>query len=276
VVGLAVLLGGGELLARAFEPQLAAAGDRVTFKAALFQRQGPTECLLIGTSRFNDGLRGRDLKAFNASVPSSSLAVQARLFDGGLVHEGLKRVVLEVSPEVMWGDVRAERSDVEPFALLRERRGLAVENWPRLFALPFASHFDGSEWFRSRWVHEWWVERSGIEPLPELPGPVHVEHAKQDLVEPAVDGWVKLAQRGRAWNIVTVFVAPPADPDRQVDQCNPRFQAMLKQLAWASESQVLDYGCLALPADFFISNAHLGARGRAWFTASLEKELSAL
>jgi hypothetical protein len=216
------------------------------------------------------------VKAFNASVPSSSLAVQARLFDSGLVHEGLKRVVLEVSPEVMGGEAPATHESDELFALLRERRGLAVENWPRLIALPFASQFDGSEWFRSRWLQQWWIERRGIGALPELPGPVRVAPAKQERVEPAVEGWTKLAQRGRARNVTTVFVAPPADPDRQVEQCSEHFQAMLKELAFASESPVLDYGCLALPADFFISNAHLGARGRAWFTASLGKELDAL
>jgi hypothetical protein len=85
-----------------------------------------------------------------------------------------------------------------------------------------------------------------------------------------------MAERARTAGVQVVFVAPPVEAGQREGQCGGEFGALLAQLALLGGEAVLDYGCLELPADFFINQGHMGARGRAWFTASLKAELDAL
>ena len=276
VIGLTALLVGAEVLARAFEPQLSAASDRTLFKLELLRRHAPTRRVLIGTSRFNGGREGAPLQAFNLSVPSSSLALQRWQFDRALKRQGLLMVVLEVSPPLLQGSAKPPAVSDEPLALLRNRRGLALENLPRLAALPFAARFHGAEFFRTRWFREWWTERQGVGPAVFEGEPTRVPGAQRFIDGEQVRALAAMAEKGRAHGMRTVFVAPPVDADRRAEQCGGEFELFLKQLSLRGGEPVLDYSCLELPADFFISNAHLSAKGRAWFTASMKEQLDAV
>ena len=274
------LLVSAEALARAFEPWLAAAADRVAFKAALFERQGPTARVFIGTSRLNDGVRARDLHGFNASVPSSSLAVQTWLFERGLTHAGLREVVLELSPEQVTDDARvAAGAAREPLALLTHRRAFALENLPRLWALALASRYDGSEWFRNRWALEGLRELRGVEvpTLDAASAPARVAEGP-DVAEweSVVGAYVALSDRARAAGVALLFVLPPSAPEARAGQCSGTFAALAPMVARRTGRRVLDYSCSALPEALFTDRTHLGARGRAWLTRSLGQELDAL
>lgn len=273
-LGLAALVGGGELAARALEPSLAAAADRVAFKAALLQRQGPLERVFIGTSRLNDGVRARALSGFNASVPSSSLDAQRKLLEVALGHPGVKQVVLEISPEQAWNEEAAPPADHEPVVLLRHRRAFALENLPRLLGLLFAGRFDGSEWFRNRWFLEGLRELEGLPEARADAQPRRLTHGAPTIEwSGAIASYAEMAGLAQGRGVEVTFVVPPADPKARDEQCRGSFAVLPLAVAHATGRPVLDYACAELPDAFFTDRTHLGALGRAWLTRSLGQAL---
>lgn len=277
---LAACLGLGEGAARSFPDAWAAMGDRVAFKAALFARQGPTPRLVVGTSRLNDAVRARAIDAFNASVPSSSWQTQGRLAKGALSHPGLKLLVLEVSPEQLADEAPLSHPvEPSPFHLVTWRRALAFENWPRGLALLAPRLFDGSEWFRDRWLTEG-LKDLGLKAMPKVSFVGRPLVRGADSVSPPTRwtqvllAYESLVQTASATAIDTVFVVPPSAGPARSATCGGDFGDFAQALAIRTGKRVLDYGCLAVPDEFFSDGStHLGALGRAWFTRSLGEEL---
>ena len=296
---LALLLT-GEWAARRFEPSFAAVSNRVRFKAALLERQGPIELLFVGTSRLNDGLSPAQLTArlgakgglrgargFNASTPSSSLETLAFLVRGGLSHPGLKVLVLELSAaqtrsEALSLDPPAEEGLLRGSNLLRYRRALALENLPRFLGLALARRFDGSEWFRDRWLLEGAKERLGsLSPAPPIVEPRRVESAPlaaaplEAAGAEAASTYQRLSDEAAAAGVRTFWVVPPSAATERSAECVGEFQRLVGEVARRTRAPVLDYSCVELPASFFADGrTHLGAAGRAWFSASIADQLA--
>lgn len=313
-VGLLALVVGAEAAARASRGALEAASHRVRFKAELLARQGPLRFVAIGTSRFNDGVGppivgsalrrdggegdaaqrdGARVRGFNASVPSSSIAAQVYLAERALAHPGVDTLFIEVSPQ----QAAALTDDtLEPHpagasqgleervllasALVRNRRALMVENLPRLWGLAFADGYDGSEFFRTRWLLAA-VERSSSPPRigpPRRFCPGDGGSAVTDAGHrEALEAWGALAERARAKGVTTYFVAPPSAPAHRGQECTEPWLGLWSALAARSGSVVLSWGCAEAPdALFSDQDLHLGWGGRAAFSEALGAEWAEL
>lgn len=316
-VGLLGLVVGAEAAARASSGALEAAAHRVRFKAELLARQGPLRFVAIGTSRFNDGVAppivgaafrraGREGRAgdaaegdgprargFNASVPSSSIAAQVYLANRALAHAGVDTLFLEVSSH----QVAALNDDtLEPHpggageglearallasAIVRSRRAFMVENLPRLWGLAFADGYDGSEFFRTRWLLASLGAPSSPPPIgpPRRFCPGDGAPAGTDVGHrEALEAWVALAERARAKGVTTYFVAPPIAPAHRGQECAEPWLGLWRALAARSGSVVLSWGCAEVPDALFSDrDHHLGWAGRAAFSDALGAEWAEL
>lgn len=295
LLGLAALAGGAEALVRLHLDLFEAAAHRARFKAALLARQGPLRFAAIGTSRLNDGVSPADVtrvleahgqqgRGFNASVPSSALATQAFLAGRALEHPGLEALFLEVSPHQLAAltDETLEERAAPPAgfeeralaasALVRNRRVLMVENLPRLAALAFASRYDGSEFFRTRWLTESLAEGARPPPLPPpevlCPGAGDAPPAGEH--EAALQAWTAMARAARAKGVRVYFVAPPLVAADRAGECGEPWAGLWRALAARSGAPVLSWACAAAPDALFTDgHHHLGAAGRAAFSDAL-------
>jgi len=319
-VGLLGLLVGAEAAARASSGALEAAAHRARFKAELLARQGPLRFVAIGTSRLNDGVgpaivgagftgagrEGREaqkgdaaegdgarVRGFNASVPSSSIAAQVYLAERALAHAGVDTLFLEVSSHqvaALNDDTLEQHSAVageglEARALLasavvRNRRAFMVENLPRLWGLAFADRYDGSEFFRTRWLLASLGAPSSPPPIgpPRRFCPGDGAPAGTDVGHrEALEAWVALAERARAKGVTTYFVAPPIAPAHRGQECAEPWLGLWSALAARSGSVVLSWGCAEVPDALFSDrDHHLGWAGRAAFSDALGAEWAEL
>ena len=286
LVGLALLLGGAEGLVRGREADFEAAAHRARFKARLVRAQEHLDWVAVGTSRLNDGLSPAALpgRGFNASVPSSSLQAQAFLAEAALARGDVRLLLLELSgPQLMRPDdaelapgPAAALADLEGRLLASShlvtwRRALVLENLPRLFALAAPRGYDGSEWFRTRWLLERW--RPGHVPTPPLDAPTvrcgAPGGAPADY-RPAVEAWVALARRARERGVAVRFLAPPLAEARRDEACGPTWQGTWDEVAAATGAPVWDFGCAAAQTLLFHDgHDHLSYEGRLALNARL-------
>lgn len=247
---------------------MSALSDRVAFKRRLLERRTSASVVVIGTSRFNDGL---DVPAggFNASIPSSSLSFLETTAALAIDRGDVKRLIVELSTsQVHDAEPEAVTSEAPPwawFALVRQRRAFRVEQWSRLPAIVRSDAYDGTEFFRSRWLSESLRLAAPVEVLtPNVVCPA------ESTVTPVAEVYRRIAERARSRNVELVIVAPPVDSALRHDEC-AALTELSAAVATATRFPVFSFACIETPDDEFNDGLHLTARGRARFTASVER-----
>lgn len=283
------LLAALELLARLEPESLAAVAHRVRFKLALLHRKGPVDFVALGSSRTNDGLAPALLgkgDGFSAATPSSSLPtleyVAAQL-------GAQKLVLIEVSRPQWEATALDLEAEAEPdyagdplgrwlhahSALLRVRRALAFENWPRIAGLLTAKQLDGSEWFRSRQLIETFRP-------PEPPEGVQDDAAWVALppttdgstAEPRiVDGYARVVAQLRKEGARVVLIAPPLASGKRAQECAGALNSLRAAIAQRVEAPLVDFTCAPVDDRWFVDGQHLSSPGRARFTRALAEAL---
>lgn len=259
-----------EGLARWFEADLEAIGNRLAFKRRLLERRSRAATVIIGTSRFNDGL---DVGpgSFNASVPSSSLGYLRSAAEVALRRDDLMRLVVELSPSQV--SALNEEIDALPeapwgaLALVRRRRALRVEQWSRAVALARPDAWDGTEFFRSRWLTESLARDVEAEPFegPEVVCPEGLAAGSE-----VAQVYRGLAELARARGVELVVVVPPVDGALRATECES-MRRLAREVADVSRAEVFLFACVSVPDELFNDGLHLTARGRARFTASVSR-----
>ncbi len=294
ILGTLVLLAAAEGLSRLQHQAFAAAAHRARFKAELLKGQPAPAFAAIGTSRFNDSVSPRQmaralaehggptLAGFNASVPSSSLQTQAFLA-GVALERQVGTVFLEASPRQL--DFLADESLQEAPApagfeeqvlswseLLHYRRALVAENLPRLAALFAPARFDGSEWFRTRSLAQWWSE-TDERPTP-LPPPEVICPGTPATGDPAysaaLEVWARLSQQAQANMARIYFVVPPVASANRAEECDEHWRAFWGALANRTHRPVISFACTGAPDELFHDRFnHMNWRGRAALSEAL-------
>lgn len=286
VLGLLVAL---ELLARIEPESLAAVAHRVRFKLALLHRKGPVDFVALGSSRSNDGLAPSRLGkgvGFSAATPSSSLPtlefIASRVGSQKLVLIELSRPQWDAAPLELEADADADYSQDplgrwlhEHSALLRVRRALALENWPRIAGLINAKQLDGSEWFRSRQLIETFRP-------PEPPPGVHDDDAWKPTVPVAdseppdsrvVEGYAKVVEQLRQHGARVVLIAPPLAAGKRAEECSSAGNSLRAAVAKRVDAPLIDFTCAPVDDRWFVDGQHLSSPGRARFTRALAEAL---
>jgi hypothetical protein len=297
---LGVLLGvlvAFEALCRAQSDGLGAIAHRVHFKLALLKQKGPVDFVTLGSSRSNDGLGPALLGlgvGFSASTPSTSLP-SLEYFASHLGPQ--KRVLVEVSrptfnPAVMDDVVVPPPGAFEGdpvgawlsshSALLRLRRAFALENLPRVFALLFASRFDGSEWFRSRQLLETFRDDA---PPPDVHDDAAWVPFAHDLTQGStldedgarvVAGYERLVASLRSGGAQVVLMAPPLGLGWRSEECTPAFNELRREVARRTQAPLLDFTCAEVSEAWFLEGQHLSSPGRAKYSQVLGEAVRAL
>ena len=289
VVSVLGLLAALELLARIEPDSLAAVAHRVRFKLALLHRKGAVDFVALGSSRTNDGLSPTSLGkgvGFSAATPSSSLPtlefIASQLGPQKLVLVELSRPQWDAAPLELEADVDADYSQDplgrwlhEHSALLRVRRALALENWPRIAGLVNAKHLDGSEWFRSRQLIETFRP-------PEPPPGVHDDDAwkpmtpQEDGRAPdarVIDGYARVIDQLRKSGARVVLIAPPLASGKRAAECTSEGNSLRAAVAKRVEAPLIDFTCAPVDDRWFVDGQHLSSPGRARFTRALAEAL---
>lgn len=295
VLGLLLAL---EVLCRVNAEGLAAVAHRVHFKLALLHAKGEVDFVVLGSSRSNDGLGPAQLglgRGFSASTPSTSLAA----LEYFATHLGpQKRVLLEVSrptfnPAPM-DDAQAPATgafDGDPIGawlfahskLLQLRRAFALENLPRVYALLFASRFDGSEWFRSRQLVE--TFRDDAPPpdvhdeaawVPRAADPTAAPPTLDAEGERVVAGFQRIVTALRAQGAQVILMAPPLGAGWRGEECTPELDAVRREVARRTQAPLLDFTCAEVSEAWFLEGQHLSSPGRAKYSRVLGEAVRAL
>lgn len=257
-----------EGLARWLEADLEAIGNRLAFKRRLLARRTRAETVVVGTSRFNDGL---DVAtgSFNASVPSSSLDYLRSASLVALDRGDVKRLVLELSPsQVAQLSEEPETPLASPWsslALARRRRALRVEQWSRAVALARPDAWDGTEFFRSRWLTE--SLKADGEPF-EAPEVVCPGASPSVEVGAVVEVYRRVAGAALERGVEVLVVVPPVDGALRQTECES-MRPLARQVADGARVPVFVFACLEVPDALFNDGLHLTAAGRARFTKSV-------
>lgn len=288
------LLGALELLCRAQPEGLAAVAHRVRFKLALLHAKGPVDFVALGTSRSNDGLSPALLDlgtGFSAATPSSSLPTLEFM----AAHLGPQKLVL-VELSRPQGDPAAMDADTAPPAgafvgdpigqwlhehssLLQVRRAFALENLPRAAALFTARAFDGSEWFRSRFLVETLrphappdgvADDAAWRPGPLEPGPLDADGTR------ALAGYQRVIATLKGQGARVVLVSPPIGSLRREEDCTPAMKALRAEISRSTATPVLDFTCAVVDDRWFVDGQHLAAPGRAKYSKVLGEAVRAL
>ncbi len=294
VLGLLAAL---EVLCRVQPEGLAAVAHRVRFKLALLHARSPVDFVALGSSRSNDGLNPALLglgSGFSAATPSSSLPT-LEFFAANLGPQ--RRVLVELSGPMsastpMDADDAAAPGafDGDPLgawlhahsALLAVRRAFALENLPRVFAIVFASRFDGSEWFRSRQLTETFrppVAPEGVHdaaawaPAPVRETPPATLDAEGERV---AEGFGRAVTALRAQGAVVTLVAPPLGAGWRETECTPELKAQRAEVARRVRAPFLDFTCAEVDERWFVDGQHLSSPGRAQYSKVLGEALRAL
>lgn len=286
VLGLLAAL---ELLARVEPDSLAAVAHRVRFKLALLHRKGAVDFVALGSSRTNDGLAPSQLGkgvGFSAATPSSSLPtlefIASRLGPQKLVLVELSRPQWDAAPLELEPDADADYSQ-DPLgrwlhshsALLRVRRALALENWPRVAGLVNAKNLDGSEWFRSRQLIETFRP-------PEPPPGVHDDDAWKAMAPQAdgsapdarvIDGYTRVIDQLRKDGARVVLIAPPLASGKRAAECTGELNSLRAEVAKRVDAALIDFTCAPVDDRWFVDGQHLSSPGRARFTRALAEAL---
>ncbi|MFO0596495.1 MAG: hypothetical protein U0228_14355 [Myxococcaceae bacterium] len=294
VLGLLLAL---ELVCRAGADGLAAVAHRVHFKLALLRAHGPVDFVSLGSSRSNDGIAPGQLglgSGFAASTPSTSLPT----LEYFAAHLGAQKLVLvEVSrptfaptpmddvappanPEAFQKDPVGEWLSTHS-ALLQRRRAFALENLPRVFALAFASRFDGSEWFRSRQLVETFRDEA---PPPDVHDDEAWKPAAADASALVLDddaqrvlaGYERVVASLRASGAKVVLTAPPLGLGWRAEECGPAQNALRAEVARRTQAPLLDFTCAEVSEAWFLEGQHLSSPGRARYSKALGDALRAL
>lgn len=297
LVVLAGVLLAFEGLCRAQAEGLAAIAHRVHFKLALLKQKGAVDFVTLGSSRSNDGIGPAQLGlgvGFSASTPSTSLAS----LEYFATHLGpQKRVLVEVSrptfnPAPMDDVVVAPAGAFEgdPVGawlsthseLLRLRRAFALENLPRIFALLFASRFDGSEWFRSRQLLETFRDDA---PPPDVHDDAAWVPFAHDLTQVTtldddgarvVAGYERLVAALRASGAQVVLMAPPLGAGWRSEECTPALNELRREVARRTQAPFIDFTCAEVSEAWFLEGQHLSSPGRAKYSKVLGEAVRAL
>lgn len=248
--------------ARWRERDLSAMGNRFELKRRLLERRSRVHQVVAGTSRFNDGLDVAE-SDFNASVPSSSLAALEQTAVVALARSDVKRLVLELSPSQLVEQTDAPQTIDWPwFALTRQRRALRLEHFNRARALVNPDSFDGTEFFRSRWLTELRAEAERPMGTPEVvcPGPP----------SSVVSVYRRVAEAARAHQVEVMIVSPPVDSQLRPGECDA-MRIAAREVADSARVPVFVFSCVAVDDAWFNDGLHLTAVGRAAFTASVAR-----
>lgn len=274
---------------------LGAVAHRVRFKLALLHANEPLDFVAVGSSRLNDGLQPGALKwgrGFSAATPSSSLPtleyVASQL-------GAQRRVLVEVSAPMgtdtpFETEVAALLVPGDPIgawlsahsALLQVRRAFALEHLPRALAMMTPQRFDGSEWFRSQWLKQWFHSSSPPDGVSDAAAwavqPVAITEptSLDEEGERVAQGYARVVTALRQRGATVILVSPPLAGHKQADECTARWRALRAEVARRTESPLLDWTCAAIDARRFIDGEHLGAPGRAQFSKVLGEALRAL
>lgn len=285
-----------EGVCRAQAEGLAAVAHRVYFKLALLHARGAVDFVALGSSRSNDGLGPPLLglgDGFSAATPSTSLAsleyFAAHLGPQKLVLLEVSRPTFNPAPMDELGVPAAGAFEGDPVgawlsahsSLLRLRRAFAVENLPRVFALLFASRFDGSEWFRSRQLLETFRDDA---PPPNVNDDaawspfVHSTEAAtlDDDGARVVAGYERTVALLRATGARVILTAPPLGAGWRAEECTPAFNALRGEVARRTGAPLLDFTCAEVAEAWFLEGQHLGSPGRAKYSKVLGEAVRAL
>ncbi|MFZ5444276.1 MAG: hypothetical protein ACOZQL_30040 [Myxococcota bacterium] len=297
-VVVCALLGGLELLARAFPDGLAALSHRVHFKLALLRAKGPVDFVVLGSSRSNDGVGPRHLGlgvGFSAATPSSSL----QTLEYFATHLGPQKLVfVELSvpqstdkpmEDVALAPTQPSDPAVDPFgawldahsALLRVRRAFALENLPRVGALLFATRLDGSEWLRTRFLAQYLSSEAPLEGVQDdaawVPDTRVDALAAEDGDLPRVlAGYERVVTALRASGAQVVLVGPPLGASWRGDECTPARVGFRAAVARQVQAPLLDFTCREVDERWFVEGQHLSTRGRARWSRALGEAYRAL
>lgn len=296
VLGLLLVL---EALCRANAEGLAAVAHRIHFKLALLKAKGPVDFVALGSSRSNDGLGPAALgigTGFSACTPSTSLASLEYVAS----HLGpQKRVLVEVSKPTS-SDTPMDVLELTPSSpgafegdpigawlqehskLLQLRRAFAFENLPRIYALLFASRFDGSEWLRSRQLIETFRDDTPLsdanddaewKPATFANAPPSALDADGERI---VAGFERIVATLRANGAQVILMAPPIGAGWRGDECIESQVALRREVARRTNAPFLDFTCAQVNERWFIEGQHLTAPGRTKLSRTLGEAIRAL
>lgn len=294
VLGLLCALEG---LCRLQPESFAAVAHRVRFKLALLQAKGEVDFVALGSSRTNDGLSPALLNlghGFSAATPSSSLPTLEFL----VAHLGPQKLVfVELSkpqsePTPLDGDSTPPGSFAgdpvggwlhQHSALLQVRRAFTLDNLPRLVGLLGASAFDGSEWFRSRYLVEMLRPPSPPQGVADdaawKPGPTEPPLAPPPLDEDGLrvlEGYQRVVTALRAQGAKVVLMSPPLAAQRRGEECTPSLNTLRQLISRRTAAPLLDFTCAEVDDRWFLDGQHLSSPGRAKYSQVLGEAARAL
>lgn len=288
-VGLLLAL---EFLCRVAPAGLTAVAHRVRFKLALLHAKPGVELVVLGSSRSNDGVSPRALAlgpAFNTATPSTSLPtlehVASRVGPRKLALVEVSQPQFQATP--FDGDATPVRVEGDPLgawlhehsALLPVRHAFALENLPRVAALLAASRFDGSEWFRTRFLVAFLQDDAPLEGVHDEWKPAVLPTEPVTLDEDGeriVAGYTRALDALENGGAKVVLVSPPVASSRRVAECEPPRIALRAELARRVRAPLLDFTCAAIDDRWFFDGEHLTSPGRRQFSQVLGEAVRAL
>lgn len=293
IVGLLCCL---EAIARFQAAGLSAISHRVLFKLALLKARGEVDFVVLGSSRSSDGVNPALMdfgSGFSAAAPAASLPSLQYVSQ----HLGRPKWVLIELSKPQSGSAEFDGLGVpvstpmagDPVgawllkhsALLRVRRAFAFENWQRVWALLLASRYDGSEWFQTQSARQ--AFRSSAPPegvvdqhewVPKVSeGP---DVALDEDGARTVEGYARVVATLQAQNIKVVLVGPPLANMFRVEECEPRLNALRREVARRTAVPLLDFTCAQVDDRWFIDGQHLSKAGKSRYSKALGDAVRAL
>ncbi len=295
---LILFFAGLEIFVRSNENIFSNLTDRTRIKGAMFNHRDATNVLMIGSSRFRDGVspniiinkfnakNGTQINGFNAAISGTNLSRFEYMFNETINKEGINALIVEVSNPLLvegplgFGETTCD-STIEGNLQCTATKNVKLADWRKSFQLQnivyagiilMADKFEGSEIFRKNLVRDYFSSDSvnlDAATCAQWNRSVISPQASKILNKPTssfAQFYKTLQDSANSKNIDVVFVVPPLAKKRRDRECGNYDLNRYQQVANATNNKIYNYACLELDDEIFANESHLNKKGRLLFS----------